>query len=65
MSRYKVWASSVDVEGYSLTADSVEIEEGGVLAFYETPGGGETLQSVAGGDELVEAYAEWDRFEEA
>jgi hypothetical protein len=62
MTKYKVYTNS----GLkTVFADSVEIEEGGVLAFYEQPGDGDTLKSVAGDDVLVEAYVEWNHFEEA
>jgi hypothetical protein len=46
-------------------AGRVEIEEGGVLAFYEEPnidGEGASLRSVTSESELVVAYSEWDAF---
>lgn len=67
MTEYKVYTSKPynDISGIRVIADSVEIEDGGVLAFYEQPGDGDTLKSMAGDEKLVEAYTEWSRFEEA
>jgi hypothetical protein len=48
---------------YSVDADKVAIEEGGVLVFYEKPGTGETLESVAGEDKIVSAFSEWSYVE--
>lgn len=52
-----------DAETTTVAADSVKIEDGGVLAFYEQPGDGTTLKSVAADEVLIRAFAEWDKFE--
>lgn len=46
-------------------AGRVEIEEGGVLAFYDEPtvdGEEASLRAVTSESELIVAYSEWDAF---
>lgn len=68
MTTYKVHkhrgkAVSKYPEEYSVDADKIKIEDGGVLVFYEKPGTGETLESVTGEDKIVSAFSEWSYVE--
>jgi hypothetical protein len=47
VTRHSGWEAEV-------TADTVEIEEGGVLTFYES-----THSTISSSDDLVVAYSEW------